>query len=237
MSLSPAIALAALANNPWFEALPREVRERLVAEAQDVHLQPGGQLFRQGDPADHWFAIVRGALYISRIGIDGREHVFALVEPGDWFGETGILTHSLHLSTGIAREPAHVLAVPGAVFQELMHTSVDFARAIAELVAHRGRRISESFSGSAIRPAVVRVAQRLLLLLRGDAAHVPRNRTTVSIAQEVFARMLGISRQALSEELQKMSRNGLIRIGYRNIEILDEAGLQEIAGGGDSDPQ
>jgi CRP-like cAMP-binding protein len=237
MSLSPAIALAALANNPWFEALPQEVRERLVAEAQDLHLPAGGQLFRQGDPADHWFAIVRGALYISRIGVDGREHVFALVEPGDWFSETAILTHSPHLSTGVAREPTHVLAVPSPVFQELMRSSVDFARAVAELVARRGRRISESYSGSAIRPAVVRVAERLLLLLRGDAAHVPRNRSTVTIAQEVFARMLGISRQALSEELQKMSRNGLIRIGYRSIEILDETGLQEIAGGGDADPQ
>ncbi|MEZ0309350.1 MAG: helix-turn-helix domain-containing protein [Ramlibacter sp.] len=51
------------------------------------------------------------------------------------------------------------------------------------------------------------------------------------MSQADLARMLGASRSKVNEELRRLQDAGLIRIGYGRINLLQCAGLSEIAGG------
>ena len=64
------------------------------------------------------------------------------------------------------------------------------------------------------------VARRLLLLARGDATAARNGRAVVTVSQESFAMMLGITRQTLSKELKALAAQGALALGYGRIEVV-----------------
>lgn len=47
--------------------------------------------------------------------------------------------------------------------------------------------------------------------------------------RELMARLLGLSRESLSRELNKLAREGAIRLERRRVELLDMAALERRA--------
>jgi CRP-like cAMP-binding protein/Fe-S-cluster-containing hydrogenase component 2 len=57
-----------------------------------LRLPPGHEVFRQGDPADHFYMIRIGFVKVSQHR-PGGEHVLTYLGPGTYFGEIGLMTH------------------------------------------------------------------------------------------------------------------------------------------------
>jgi CRP-like cAMP-binding protein/Fe-S-cluster-containing dehydrogenase component len=57
-----------------------------------VRLNPGQVVFRQGDPADHFYLVRIGFVKVSQNG-PGGERVLTYLGPGRYFGEIGLLSH------------------------------------------------------------------------------------------------------------------------------------------------
>ena len=54
--------------------------------------------------------------------------------------------------------------------------------------------------------------------------------TELRISQGMLAEMLGASRTRVSEELARLERAGILRLGYRKIHVRDAARLRDLAG-------
>ena len=224
----------ALDANPWFAALPAAERRALLAEAEVLRLPAGAMLSRQGDPAlaagGGFYALAQGLIKVSTLRQDGREAILAVLEPGNWFGEISLLDGSPRTHDATALTALDVLVVPPAAFARLMQGLV-FAQAMARLLAARVRGLYGLMEDTTLRGLRARVAHRLLTLARGDATQSLDVRATVRLPQEALAMMLGITRQTLSRELAALARDGVLRLGYRRIEILSVDGLQALADG------
>jgi len=71
----------------------------------------------------------------------------------------------------------------------------------------------------ALLPLEERVLRRLQLLAQGYGSRdVARRR--VRVAQEVLARMLGVSRQSVNKALKQLEARGALRLHYGEIELL-----------------
>jgi CRP-like cAMP-binding protein/Fe-S-cluster-containing hydrogenase component 2 len=57
-----------------------------------VRVNPGEVIFRQGDPADHFYLVRIGFVKVTQTQ-PGGEHVLAYVGPGKYFGEIGLMAH------------------------------------------------------------------------------------------------------------------------------------------------
>jgi CRP-like cAMP-binding protein len=57
-----------------------------------VRLNPGQVVFRQGDPADHFYLVRIGFVKVSQ-NRHGGERVLTYLGPGRYFGEIGLLSH------------------------------------------------------------------------------------------------------------------------------------------------
>jgi CRP-like cAMP-binding protein len=57
------------------------------------------------------------------------------------------------------------------------------------------------------------------------------SRRVVQLAQEDLAAMLGVSRQTTNALLKALQEQGVVRLGYGEIEILDVLRLREMAQG------
>jgi CRP/FNR family cyclic AMP-dependent transcriptional regulator len=224
-----AALLAALCVNPWFAALAPEVRALMVTRAELVRLQRGEMLFRQGDAPGGLYGLVKGTLKMSTLREDGKEAILAVLETGIWFGEISLIDHQPRTHDATAVGAVEVLVLPADVFEQLM-ARVDFARAIAALLAGRIRLLYGIVEDATLRSTRARVARRLLMLARGGAAMSPQLLPRVPVSQEGLAMMLGITRQTLSKELQQLAAEGVIALGYGYIDIASAERLQRLTG-------
>lgn len=215
----------ALSVNPWFKALPIEVREIMVKKSEPVHLRSGEMLFRKGDAPGGLYGLARGTLKISTLREDGKEAILGVIEAGAWFGELSLIDNQPRTHDATALGQVEALILPRSTFDALMNRTV-FAQAIAAMLATRVRLLYGIVEDATLRSTRARIVRRLLLLTRGDAAATPDIRPRVTLSQEVLAMMLGITRQTLSTELKLLADQGVIRLGYRYIEVLSEERLR-----------
>lgn len=224
----PSALLAALSANPWFAALAPDVRARMAGQAELLRLRRGEMLFRQGDAPSGLYGLVSGTLKMSTLREDGKEAILAVIEAGIWFGEISLIDSQPRTHDATAVGNVEVLLLPRPVFDALMGRA-DFARAIAALLAGRIRLLYGIVEDATLRSTRARVARRLLLLARGDAALSPL-RARVPVSQEGLAMMLGITRQTLSKELRLLADDGVVELGYGYIEVLSADGLRRLTG-------
>ncbi|OHV34070.1 ATP-binding protein [Parafrankia colletiae] len=101
-----------------FAGLSDEQFAELAAGDSEVRIEPGAELFREGDPADFWWVLVEGAIDLVR-QLGGEPSVVGRMDaPGRWAGgfrawdEQGV-----YLATGRGAVPGRVLRVPADVLR------------------------------------------------------------------------------------------------------------------------
>ncbi len=96
-----------------FEGLADDRLRDLIEAGTEVAFEPGDVLFREGDPADHWWMLVDGHLELLRRS-GHQESAFATIDtPGQWAG--GFRAWSAtpgYLATGRGTRAGRVLRVP-----------------------------------------------------------------------------------------------------------------------------
>ena len=74
-----------------------------------------------------------------------------------------------------------------------------------------------------------RLAQRLLFILNGYGNHVHIENHIIHLSQEQLAQMLMCSRQTINQELHLLEQQGILKIAFRKVEILDVQKLHALA--------
>lgn len=216
------------ATNPWFAALPLAERKAMVQAGEAVALRAGDMLYRKGDVGTSFVGVIEGSFKVSTLGVDGREGILAVMEPGNWFGEASLLDGLPRPHDVTAMGPCTVLAIGVPAFERLMRRPA-FARALGALLCSRVRALYGLVEDAMLRSSQARIARRLLSLAHGDATMAVDARARVSVSQEALAMMLGITRQTLSKELKSLVDDGVLTLGYARIDILSLPALEQRA--------
>jgi ATP-binding cassette subfamily B protein len=105
-----------------FPEAPSEVLEQEVERMKLRRFLPGQTILREGDPADAFFVLTKGAASVRQQGPDGEREISTL-KPGDFFGEIGLLTGTPRNATVRATAPTEVLELDAEGFRELVESS------------------------------------------------------------------------------------------------------------------
>jgi CRP/FNR family cyclic AMP-dependent transcriptional regulator len=97
-----------LKSLPLFKDVPDEELAQIAGFAQEVNVEQGRELVREGDFSYEFMAIEEGEAEVSRHG----EHV-ADLGPGDFFGEMGLLEKTLRNATVTAKTPMKLVTLTG----------------------------------------------------------------------------------------------------------------------------
>jgi CRP/FNR family cyclic AMP-dependent transcriptional regulator len=97
-----------LKSLPLFQDVPDEELAQIATFAQEVLVDEGRELVREGDFSYEFMAIEEGEAEVSRHG----EHV-ADLGPGDFFGEIGLLEKTLRTATVKAKSPMRLVTLTG----------------------------------------------------------------------------------------------------------------------------
>lgn len=107
-----------LADVPLFGELDPESLHLLIRKVRVVQLEAGQVLFREGDAANSLYVVVDGA--VVPIAEGDRRHKLAVLERGDFFGETGLITGQPRNATIEALVDTQLLAIDRQVLWQLI---------------------------------------------------------------------------------------------------------------------
>ncbi|MEP7023056.1 MAG: Crp/Fnr family transcriptional regulator [Actinomycetota bacterium] len=175
---------------------------------------PGSVLFGGGQASGVW--IVRDGRIELSVGSGRRRAVVQLLRPGDVDGDIQLLLEMPLPYTGRALSEVTCLFLAREDFEELLATRPAIARrwlsSVAQRLAASQARILALLGGSLAAQAAGLLAEEAM-----DGR--------VELPQRTLAAMLGVQRPSLNKVLKDLERDGLIRISYAAIEILDRARL------------
>jgi CRP-like cAMP-binding protein len=97
-----------LKSIPLFEDVPEDELAQIAGFAQEVHVEAGRELVREGDFSYEFMVIEEGEAEVTRHG----EHVNDL-GPGDFFGEMGLLEKTLRNATVSAKTDMKLVTLTG----------------------------------------------------------------------------------------------------------------------------
>jgi signal transduction histidine kinase len=110
-----------------FDGLNDDQLRELVEAGTEVLVEPGVDLFHEGEHADFWWVLIDGAIDLLRHV--GREEtvVGKMDTPGRWAGGFRAWDeHGIYLATGRGLSPGRVLRLPAEVLRERAHAWFPF---------------------------------------------------------------------------------------------------------------
>ncbi len=128
-----------------FDGLADEQLAELAAGSAEVRIEPGVELFREGEHADFWWVLLDGAIDLVRHV--GREDtvVGKMDMPGRWAGGFRAWDeHGVYLATGRGAAPGSVLRVPAGVLKQRVNAWFPFGRHLIEGLYRTARSIEST---------------------------------------------------------------------------------------------
>lgn len=151
----------------------------------------------------------KGAVKLSVLSHRGKEAVVAMVESGDFFGESALTGRADRPEGAIAMTTTTVLVLPKQQMIRLLQDQRALSdRFIAHVLA-RNIRIEEDLIDQIFNCSEKRLARMLLLLAHYGKPGTPHGSRS-SISQQTLADMIGTTRSRVNFFMRKFKKLGLI---------------------------
>lgn len=210
-----------LASSEFFAAASPDVIASIAAAGHDRSMVRGDVLFKEGDPANSLYIVIRGRIAIAIANpIDQRESVVALMEPGDLFGEMAMLDDGPRSAMARALEPSKVFAIPYDPVLAYFREQPELLWGVTRLLARRLRVMDDNLADSVFLDVTGRTAKRLLELSDGIDEFV------LPVTQEELAGMVGASRERVNKAIASFIRLGWIEQHERRYTIIKRSSME-----------
>lgn len=138
-SLEGKISASDLRNFGLFGAMSDQVLEHLAQNLKLVETEPGTYIFREGDEANSMFVVLQGDMEVLKKSKYGPDARVAVLGPGDWFGEMGVIDVQPRSASVMTVSPARFLKITAADLDQLYRFDV---KAYSIIVLNIAREMS-----------------------------------------------------------------------------------------------
>lgn len=198
-----------MAAQPFTAGLNSDACARLAETASCHSLARGQFLFRQHEPATHFFLVVAGSLKLYRIAPTGAEKIVGRVGPEESFAE-GVLfmdrpQYPVHAQ---AETTSEVLGLSRAVYRDILAASPETCLAVMGQLTGRIRRLLDEIESLTLQSS----RDRVIRFLRDQLASQARDNMTVTLPAPkiTIAAQLSIRPETLSRILGGLVDDKLI---------------------------
>jgi serine phosphatase RsbU (regulator of sigma subunit) len=127
-----------LARIPFFTSLPAEELDRLMSELEVLNLASGEILFREGDPGEHLYVVVKGELEILMAPGTDDELLLNLLHEGEYLGEMSLVQPGGHRTASArARGDVVLLTMSRKQFLDLIQRHPELSSAMVNVLSQR----------------------------------------------------------------------------------------------------
>ncbi|MFP4049319.1 MAG: Crp/Fnr family transcriptional regulator [Desulfovermiculus sp.] len=217
-----------LRDVPLFQGLP----EKQIRELKDISLEmkfeKNQTIFSQGDPGKGFYVVIQGRVKVYKLSLDGREQILHVFGPGEPIGEVPVFAGDTFPAHALALELSRLLFFPRERLRTLFEGDPSLALNMLAVLAGRLREFTRLVEDLSLKELPSRLASYLVQLqdAQGGKEHV-----NLEVSKGTLAKVLGTSQETLSRVLKKMSEASIIEVDKRQITILRDGDLEDLAEG------
>ena len=221
--MPPAVdVIQLLAKARIFEGVKAAELEVLRPAVRMRSFAKDAAVFREGDPGSHLYLVKSGQVKIVRVGQGGSEIVFAVVGPGEVFGELSLFEPEGERSAdAIALQPTEcALLARDPVIAFLLAHPLLLLGMISSLIGYIERK-DRAMAEVAFLDIPGRVAQKLLELATSRGERTADGVVIrIPLSQRTLAGMVGASRENVNRALHRFVELGHISQARGTITVL-----------------
>lgn len=213
----------ALAACPLFEGVSREDVAAMLQcmQARTVSLEKGEAVFLADSPAEYVGILLSGGVQVLRDDFDGNRTIQAAMRPGDLFGETFACAGVGKLPVSVeADRPSRVLLIRLKQIIETCPSACGFHNRVVmnllKVLAAKNLMLNQKLEITSRRTT----REKLLAYLSGQARRAGADTFVIPFDRQGLADYLGVDRSALSAEIGKLRREGVIESARSSFTLL-----------------
>ena len=215
----------ALRRIPLLAELSQAEIDALAERALEKRFKPGDVLFHEGDPCYGIFLLGQGRVKIFKTSPSGREVMLAVESAPSSVAEVPLFDGGPYPATVSAVDDVVAYLLSNQDFRKFCLQRPEVALKVLAVVGGRLRQLVGLVEAVTFGSVRQRLARALLEFgQQAGGASFPLSETH----QELASR-LGTVREVISRNLSRFQAEGLIRLGKKQIRILNAAGLEREA--------
>jgi CRP/FNR family cyclic AMP-dependent transcriptional regulator len=175
-----------------------------------VDFRKSQKIYSQGDTAKSVLYIQHGEIKLSVVNEVGKEAIFAILGPGDFFGEGCLAGQNVRMGTATAITSTTLLVIGKKEMIRVLHAERAFSDRFVSYMLSRNIRVEEDLVDQLFNSSEKRLARTLLLLARYGKENRPE-KVIAKISQETLAEMVGTTRGRVNFFMNKFKKLGFIK--------------------------
>ncbi len=214
-----------------FADLDLAARSELAALCQGRRFAAGEVILSAREESTDVFFIISGELRITVFSAGGKQVTFNDKEAGSTFGELAALDGRPRSAHVIAVSDAALAQLPAAGFNDVLTRYPAVAARMLKLLALQVRRLSERVIEFSTVGVNDRVHAELLRLAQGGQHEGEEIIIAPAPTHADIASRVATHREAVTKELSRLTREGILRKGKGTLVITDLSRLEELVAG------
>jgi len=214
---------------PLFSGLPEDQLDKLRSIAVTLEVGRGTTVFSDGERANGFYVVGRGAVKIYKMSPDGKEKILHIFGPPEPFGEVPVFAGTGFPANALTLEKSRLYFFPRDAFVKLVSENPSLSLNMLAVLSMRLRQFAGQIENLSLKEVPARLASYLLSLSGKQGS--PES-VTLPISKGQLAGLLGTISETLSRIFARMAAQGLIQVAGRTIHLLDPEGLEALAENG-----
>lgn len=214
-----------LLENPLFAGIGREELHAMLGclNARDTFVSKGSPVFMEGDPAGFVGIVLEGSVRIVRDDYYGQRTLLAQAEPGDIFAEAyACAAVDTMPVSGYAASDSRVLLLHSRKMLTVCTNACGFhnrlVKNLLQVVARKNLLLSRKIQFMSQKTT----REKLMAYLLDQAKQRASDEFTIPLDRQALADFLGVERSAMSTELSKLRRDGILESTGSRFRLLNK---------------
>jgi len=208
---------------PFIENIRKEAKAKdLIRDRKVRSYEKKETIYREGDFPHYLLQVKSGQVKTFKINADGKEFIHDVKKEGDFLGQNALIRDSNYTEFAEALEPAALLLIPRADFQELIFQNREVAAEFIKLLAREVTEKEEELLHLAYDTVRKRTADALISLTEKGGGD------QISISREDLSNMVGTATESVIRILSEFKKEGLITVSGGQIEVREVEKIKSI---------
>jgi CRP-like cAMP-binding protein len=212
----------------FLRLLSKEDRSDILSKSTNREFKKGEQIVRVMDRDTNLYLINTGSVRVTLYSNEGKEVSFVDIDAGGNFGEFSAIDGKPRSANVIALSDTTITVVPPREFIRMLEKYPEVCVEILQQLTGIVRRLCDRIFEYSTLDVSDRVHAELLRLAKKNLDYDGIARVHNPPTQSEFASRVSCTREAVSRELKKLEKSGVIKREPKRLIIEDCKKLQEL---------
>jgi len=211
-------------------ALSKEELKKVSDSKISKKYKKGDSLFIEGQKLDGVFCVKEGVSKLSKLSSNGKEQIVKLTSKGEVMGQRSVIAEDCTNLSATAINDMEVCFIPKEIISNTLNTNPYFSLEVLRHMAHDLKEADDVIVNMSQKTVKQRLAEAFIYLKK-NYGEDENGFLLLTLSRDDYANIVGAATESLIRMISEFKKKGLIKTLGKQIGIIEEQTLQELADG------